>query len=236
MAGDTHERLISQLAAALAGLRHVDAMSARLCEAGRRILSADGAAITLSTPGGARVQASATDDLAAQLEDLQDVVAQGPTLEAMRTGTVLVRGFDAEEDNWSLWHEHGARLGFHGTVVAVPLLVDTEVIGALSAHRRGPENPDDREIGEFLGVALATALLQDPELGLDRYAISADWSSRAQIHQATGMIVAQIGVLPGDALALLKGQASARNISLLDVAQQIVQRQIDFRQFTIEGD
>jgi hypothetical protein len=216
-------------------LRDVDGLSARLCEAGRRVLSADGAAITLSAPGGARVQVSATDELAAQLEHLQDVVAQGPTLEAVKTRTVLVKPFDAGDD-WLLWHEHGARLGFHGTVVAVPLLVDTRVIGALSAHRRGPEHPDDHEIGEFLGAALAPALVQDPELGLDRYATSAGWSAQAKLHQATGMVVAQIGVTAGDALALLKGQAFARNIGLLDVAEQIVQRQVDFRHFTIEGD
>lgn len=235
MAGETHQRLISQLATVLASLRDVDILPARLCEAGRLMLSADGAAITLSSSAGARVQAATTDELSAQLEDLQDVVEQGPTLEAVENGEVLIAPF-GDDARWPLMHQHGAGLGFAGTLIAVPLVVDGRVIGALSAHRREPEKPDDREIGAFLAVALATALLQDPVLEMDEFAYTGDWSSRAQIHQATGMVVAQVGVLPHDALALLKGQAFAQDSTLLDVAHQIVERRINFRHFTIEGD
>jgi len=37
-------------------------------------------------------------------------------------------------------------------------------------------------------------------------------------------------------MALLRGQAFANNASLLDVARQITERHINFRDFTIEGD
>jgi AmiR/NasT family two-component response regulator len=50
------------------------------------------------------------------------------------------------------------------------------------------------------------------------------------------MIVAQVGVRLEDALALLRGQAFARSMSLVDVAREIVDRSINFRDFTIEGD
>ncbi len=50
------------------------------------------------------------------------------------------------------------------------------------------------------------------------------------------MIVAQVGVRTEDALALLRGQAFARNATLIEVAQDIIRRRINFRDFTIEGD
>jgi AmiR/NasT family two-component response regulator len=62
------------------------------------------------------------------------------------------------------------------------------------------------------------------------------WASRSQIHQASGMIVAQVGVRTEDAMALLRGQAFARNTTLLEVAGDIIARRINFRDFSIEGD
>ena len=50
------------------------------------------------------------------------------------------------------------------------------------------------------------------------------------------MIISQTGVRPEDALALLRGQAFANNVSMVDIAQQVVERRINFRDFTIEGD
>jgi hypothetical protein len=239
MVGETHQRLISQLASVLSTLRDVDALPERLCEAGRQMLSADGAAITLSTPAGVRVPLCATDEMSGRLQDLEDVVDQGPTVDAVRTGTMLIERFgngDGGEERWPMMSEHGTGLGFGGTLIAVPLVVDHRVIGALSAHRQPPERAGDRDIGDFLGVALATALLQEPSLSLEGVTASGDWPSRAQLHQATGMIVAQVGVHPHDALALLKGQAFAQGTTLPDIAEQIIQRRINFRDFTIEGD
>lgn len=237
MTGETHAHLIGQLASVLTRLRSIRALPDRLCEAGRQMMSADGAAITLATSGGVRVRVGATDPLAAQLEDLQDVVGQGPSIEALESGAIQVASFGDEDDSrWSLMHAHGAHLGFSGIIIAVPLVVDDRVIGSLSAHRQSPEASDSREVGRFLGVALAAALVQDSDLGLDGDADPTEWASQARIHQATGMVVAQTGVLPEDALALLKGHAFAENATLVDVAQHIIERRINFRQFTIEGD
>ncbi|MGB9012243.1 MAG: ANTAR domain-containing protein, partial [Aeromicrobium sp.] len=61
-------------------------------------------------------------------------------------------------------------------------------------------------------------------------------SSMAVVHQATGMVVAQVGVHQDDAVALLRAQAFFQNTTLEDVATQVIQRSINFRDFTIEGD
>ena len=106
----------------------------------------------------------------------------------------------------------------------------------MSLHRRGPDQDEDLVAARFLGATVGTALLQDPRVGRPDQVSREAWALRSQIHQATGMIVAQVGVRPDDAMALLRGQAFARNTTLIDVARDIVARRINFRDFTIEGD
>jgi hypothetical protein len=234
---ETHERLIGRLASVLASLHAMEPVSSRLCEAGRQMLEADGAAMTLMTSSESFVVVAATDDLAARLEDLQEVVGEGPSKDAFRLNAAQFADFSAEgDDRWSLMHEHGSGLEFEGTIIAVPLRPRGEVIGTLTAHRKTGSMVSDPVTVEFLSVAIGTAVLQDSHLGTTDDTHAEPWASRAQIHQATGMIISQVGVRVEDALALLRGHAFATNTTLLDVAQQIVERRINFRNFTIEGD
>ena len=162
---ETHHELIGRLAHVLALLSDTDSITDRLCEAGRQMLDADGAAITLRMDGRHRVTVSATDDLAAKLEDLQDVVGEGPSIDAARTGSLVVAKFgDDTDERWSLMYDHGYRLRFDGTILAVPLRADVQTFGSLTVHRGSPVSSADDITGRFLGVAVGTALLQDPTL------------------------------------------------------------------------
>jgi len=234
---ESNERLIAHLAHVLAGLHGVEPSASRLCEASRLLLEADGAALTLMTSEDSRMVVAATDQLSSDLEDLQEVVGEGPSQDAYRENAMQVADFTTDGDGrWALMHEHGRRLGFAGRMVAMPLQPLEEPIGVLTAYRDAPDFAVDPVTAGFLGAAVGTALLQDPRMGRQGEIFADVWSARAQIHQATGMIVSQVGVRPEDALALLRGHAFARNATLLDVAQQIVDRHINFRHFTIEGD
>jgi ANTAR domain len=85
---------------------------------------------------------------------------------------------------------------------------------------------------QFLANALGVALLDDPP---SRAEISTGpWTSRAQVHHATGMVIAQLGVAPEDALALLRAHAYAHATSLNDIAAQVTSRRLDFT-LTING-
>jgi len=231
------QRALSKFATVLASLNREESLTARLCEAGRRMLDADGASMTLDYTGNGRLLVHATDELSAKLDDLQDVVGEGPSFEAAITGEVVVaRLGDGDEDRWALFSDRLDSLGFVGTLVAVPLRADLSVLGVLSLHRRGPDQDEDLVSARFLGATVGTALLQDPRVGRPDQVSKEAWATRSQIHQATGMIVAQVGVRTEDAMALLRGHAFARNTSLLDVARDIIERRVNFRDFTIEGD
>lgn len=231
------QRVLAKFAHVLASLSREESLTVRLCEAGRRMLEAEGASMTLDYAGNGRLMVHATDEWSARLDDLQDVVGEGPSFEAAHTGEVVVaRIGDGDESRWALFADRLNDMGFIGTMVAVPLRADLSVLGVLSLHRRGPDQDEDLVSARFLGATVGTALLQDPRVGRPDQVATEAWATRSQIHQATGMIVAQVGVRTEDAMALLRGQAFARNTSLLDVSQDIIERRINFRDFTIEGD
>jgi AmiR/NasT family two-component response regulator len=48
------------------------------------------------------------------------------------------------------------------------------------------------------------------------------------VHQATGMVIAQMNLPPEDALAILKAHAYALNTTLADVAGRVLRRELDF--------
>lgn len=231
------QRALAKFATALAALNREESLTARLCEAGRRMLDADGASMTLDYAGNSRLLVHATDEMSATLDDLQDVVGEGPSFEAADTGEVVVaRLGNGDESRWALFSDRLADVGFAGTLVAVPLRAELSILGVLSLHRHGPDQEEDLVSARFLGATVGTAILQDPRVGRPDQVSTEAWTSRSQIHQATGMIVAQVGVRTEDAMALLRGQAFARNTSLIEVARDIIRRRINFRDFTIEGD
>jgi hypothetical protein len=218
---------LARLAAANAAHQH---LADRLCEASRLILGADGAWITVQDGSGTRVPLSATDQVAATLEDLQDVIGQGPCHDAYRDRkamTMTVR--DQPDPHWTefsraAWHRVGS-VRIH----AYPMRPGADTFGVLSIYFTTPREPaEPHESAQFLADAVGAALLRDPipregDLG------EGMWSTRAELHQATGMVIAQLHIPAEDALAILRAHAYAHDTNLADIAHQVISRQIDFR-------
>jgi hypothetical protein len=54
------------------------------------------------------------------------------------------------------------------------------------------------------------------------------WSERDKISQATGMIVAQLGLGRVDALAVLRAHAFAREASIAEISRSVIARELVF--------
>ena len=116
-------------------------LSERLCAAAVTIAGATGASLTDPYTTPHRVTLCSTDDLSARLEDLQDVLGQGPgpsaythrrSGEQMDIGPGPDEGFD---DRWPQFDE-AARAAFTSLqVIAVPIQPDSEVLGVLTYHQ-----------------------------------------------------------------------------------------------------
>jgi hypothetical protein len=202
----------------------------RLCRACVQILDADGGAITLAYTGSERVTLCATDDAASRIEDLQDVLGQGPGPDAYASGEAVTGRLDGSDRDspWALLDDAvRSALGFSPTLYALPIKPGGGVLGVLTLYQVEPRALAQEEDGaQFLADALGTALLKDPESQAEMSA--GPWTARAEIHQATGIVVAQLGVLPADALALLRAHAFAHNVSMDAIAQEVLQRRLDF--------
>jgi hypothetical protein len=230
--------MVARLAAILTELVGETSTFVRLCEAGRRMIEADAAALTIAYADRGRVTVAATSQDAATLEDLQTVAGEGPTVDAITTSTVVLTGLDPDNlSRWPLLSQHLDRIPGDGVVMAIPLIASSVPLGVLTVLA-APETAERLlvDAAEFVGAALTAAILHDIEVGGPDVAVERAWLRQAEVHQATGMIVSQIGVRPEDALSLLRAQAFARDVPLQEVAQDFVEQRINFRDFTIEGD
>ena len=226
-----------QLLAAVDGRRGVDAAD-RLCEACVDLFDVDAAAISLIFDGASSGTLGSSGAPARAYDELQFTFGEGPCLDSVagRTPIVVVDLADPEEVRWPAY---GPALLSHQIrcVTAVPIVIAGEFVGALDLFRARP----GPLLGEdFVGAVAAAELSAIPVLDLmggDLQAAVADpssnaWAelntlSRAEVSQATGMLVAQLGTEPAEALVRLRAHAYATGRSVTDVARDILDRRVN---------
>lgn len=211
----------------------------RLCEGFRRMLGADGGAITVEYGEDTRTVLSATDEVIAGLENFQEIAGQGPAHDASSSGEAVVGRFGyGETTAWPMLEqtigEQFGRLTLH----AFPTRSDDDAFCVVSVYTR-----DDRSLDEpdaniaFLVHAIGAALLADFQKHSESdNGLNGPWTSRVTVHQATGMIMAQLQVPPEDALALLRSHAYTLDVNVNEVARQVVERKIVFSDTEDEGE
>ena len=224
-----HEAILARLAELAAANHDHQDLAVRLALACQRILGGDGTAITVENTSPRRTTLCATDDVVARLEDLQDVTGEGPCRDAYRLNQPIVATIgDDSASRWPAFTLAAVQAVGHLTMHSFPMRAGGQLFGAMSVYVA-----TDRELHQSLRTAqvlvdaIGSALLQAP-LG-DLVGGDGPWGPRATVHQATGMVIAQLGVAPADALAVLRAHAYATDKTLADVADQVVHRVLDFK-------
>src|SRR6185436_8511479 len=153
-----------------------------------------------------------------------------------RRGPILVADLTNLGD--SRWPVYGPAMLAHHIrgVFAMPVVVAGEHVGALDLFRAQPGRLDGEH---FAGAIAAAELAGIPLLDLldaDLFAAVNDpssnaWAelhtlSRVEVSQATGMLVAQLGVEPAEALVRLRAHAYSTGRSATDVARDILDRRL----------
>lgn len=217
---------LARLVAATSGSRD---LAVRLGEACRDLLGVDGASITVETGTPNRVTLCVTDEISTRLEELQDVLGQGPCWDAYRTGQPTTTDLGPEADRrWPQFAEAARRAVGRRGIMAVPMRPGSHVLGVLGLHQAGfGEPPSGLDTAQFLADTVGAALLRDPRApgAPDE---SGPWSGRATIHQATGMVISQLRLPASDALAILRAHAYAHDTTLHDIAHQVINRTLNF--------
>lgn len=219
--------VLADLARVIAWAPADEPLHARLCRASVEILGADGGAITLASTDPERWTISTSNGTSAQIEDLQDVLGEGPGQEAYRAGRAVVTqvdGFDGER--FPMFAQQASTVTGPLTVWALPMHPGGTTFGVITLYRRTGELAHSLEVAQFLADAVGAALLD--ESGTPGALPHASWSDRARVHHATGMVVAELGVAPEDALALLRAHAYAESLTLDSVAVEVTGRRLRF--------
>ncbi|MCM6761750.1 GAF and ANTAR domain-containing protein [Rathayibacter sp. ZW T2_19] len=188
-----------------------------------------GAAISTigSSFGGETV--SATDDVAARLDEIQLDLGEGPCWEASRRRTpVLVVDVRAEADRWPLFSAEAGRLPLE-SVYAFPLRIAGLDVGVVDLYNARAAPLSTADIERIRSRSPGTALRVVAQvLTDDAGEASANVHSRRLVHQATGMILARHGITADDALLLLRAHAFAQGRPVSEVAEEIVDRRTGF--------
>ncbi|MCL8252388.1 GAF and ANTAR domain-containing protein [Aeromicrobium fastidiosum] len=220
----TFSDALARFTAVLASVQSLDTLQERLCEACRLVLDADGAVITSETVPDGRTTVAWTQLLSRRLESLQDSSGEGPLIESLATGEVVVGDFSpgTDDDRWPALRREIAALGFTGALIAIPLRSELALRGVLMAHREGLPRRTDPGDARFLGAAVGTAVLQNPAIGTQSHVFAEVLPDRDVVHRATHAVEVAAGVRYEDALALLRAMAFARGEELGTVAAAVV--------------
>ncbi|MFF9563907.1 GAF and ANTAR domain-containing protein [Leifsonia sp. NPDC014704] len=188
---------------------------------------------TLGAPFGSET-ICASDSQAARLEELQIDFGAGPCWDALRTRAPVVDADLSEptESAWSLLREAIRDTGIL-SLYSFPLAIGELNVGALDlyATTRAALNLPLIARASALADLAATPVARQvirrlPHLDTDD--TNPATYSRREVHQATGMIIAQMRVNADDAQALLRAHAFTLGRPVREVAADVVARRIKF--------
>ena len=205
-----------------------------LCRGCVALLPVSGAAISLMDPTQSSSVASAFDGRARAIQDLEFTIGQGPAIDAYADGTpVLV---DDVGDLGGRWPQFSAAVAAMGVraVFALPLQTKAVRLGVLVLYRDAAGVLGDRALADALEVAdLVTqlVLVMQSEAATETVAWALDVGDhRAVVHQATGMIAAQIDSDVDEALVRLRAHSFSAERPIRDIAEEVVTGQLRFDQ------
>jgi hypothetical protein len=206
----------------------------RLCTAAAQALSASGAAVVVMAEDGLRGATVASDPAGEQIEELQFLLGEGPGTDAfVNRRPVLVPDLaDEAVARWPIYTPAAGDLGVRA-VFAFPLQVGAARLGVLEIFRVRPGQLSPVELRRalmFADVALTTLLdgQRNAPPGTAADGLAGAVEHGAELFQAQGMVMVQLGVNLAEALARMRAHAYAENRRLGEVAADIVARKIRF--------
>jgi hypothetical protein len=205
-----------------------------LCAPFLSVLPVTGIGIsTFRAPFGPEI-VCASGPNAAQLEEIQLDLGEGPSWEATRSGRPVFEA-DVQTAASTAWPiaSMAMREADLGAVFAFPMTVGALSVGAVALYRQrcGAISPDIAQDTAALTDAAARQVLRRALTRVgdasDENAEQPNGYSRREIYQASGVLAAQTGVGAGDALLLLRAYAFADGCSVRALAHDVLTHTVD---------
>ncbi|WP_228708094.1 ANTAR domain-containing protein [Amycolatopsis keratiniphila] len=198
------------------------------------MLEAAGAGLTLATGTSLPEPVFATDARSRELEELQFTLGEGPALDVSRGGMlVVVTDVTSSEATlrWPMFAPEAIDCGVK-SIIAVPVQVGAITLGAVDCYREFAGLPSREGLEKALvcAEAVITLALADTGAPVLGELIDREFTEhRARVHQAAGVVSAQLEIGLPDALARLRAYAYLNDRKLDEVAEDVVRRRVTFR-------
>ena len=230
MAGPRRQRILAKLVGS-----HVPELETkRLCEVCAEVTGMSGAGIMLMSgdvPHGSVCSTNAVSEL---IEQLQYDLVEGPCVDAYQHDKAVLEPdlADPTVPRWLAFSGPAIEAGVRA-VFGFPLQVGAVRLGALNLYRDqpGPLTDDQRADALVMAdIAAQAVLVLQAKAPPGMLAAELEASSDFQyvVHQATGMVAAQLEVSVVQALIRLRAHAFGNELPLSDVARDVVARRLRF--------
>ena len=192
-----------------------------------------GAGISIVQDGAHQGTLATAGELGAAVDELQFDLGEGPCISTDAAfAPVLEPDLSASGGLWPAFTPAALALGVLATF-AFPLRVGAINVGVLSLYRAGPGDLSLTDLADAIElVQVVTQVLLELEAGLPPGMLPEHLADvvdqRAAIHQATGMVAAQLDTDVATALGRLRVRAWSNGQRLDDFARQVVARELRF--------
>jgi GAF domain-containing protein len=206
----------------------------RVCTAATQTLAASGSGISMMTEAGARGVYAASDPLTERIEELQFVLGEGPCWEAfsLRRPVLVPDLGGVSPARWPMYLPAVQDSGIRA-VFSFPLQMGAMRLGVLDVFRKRTGSLTRDELADALtvaGVAMAALLDRHEEAAASGSGdgLADAGEHRAELFQAQGMVMVQLGVSIGEAMARMRAYAFVHGRRLDEVARDVVARRLHF--------
>lgn len=205
-----------------------------MCAAAVAVLRVAGASIVLADSDDQPAATYTSGPAFERVEEIQYGLGAGPAIDAHARGAP-VAAMDLRHDPPAGWGELSGALRRSGVaaVCAYPLVLGAARLGALTLYcsQPGPLGPE-RNADALVVAAVVTRALLAVQAGADDGMVASELADgepdHAVVHQATGMVSAQLDVGVGEAMARLRTRARSDGSNVRTVAAAVVDRRIRF--------
>lgn len=230
-AADRMRRALAEIASRHGRAADLAGRYRAMCVAGAEVLEVDGASLTLIGADGASTLLASSDRISERVAELDFTTGDGPTREAFASGLPVLEP-ELDGSRWPMFGPTAAELDVRA-VFAFPLQMGAIRFGVLCLNRNVPgalTGPQMSAAAVLLRAGLAAILADLGEAPSPEHWLGEVDGYLNVVHQATGMVLVQLGVNAQDALLRLRSYAFRTGRSLGDVAADVVERRLSFQE------
>jgi hypothetical protein len=230
VAGERRNRILAELVGSTAP----ELETKRLCDVCAQITGVTGAGIMLMSDHGPTGSVCSTDEVSALIERLQFELGEGPCVDASHNERPVLEPDLAAPatPRWLAFTGPAVEAGVRA-IFGFPLQVGVVRLGALNLYcdRAGPLSDDQHADALVMADIAAQAVLAmqaNAPPGRLAAELEAGGDFQYVVHQASGMVAAQLEISVGQALIRLRAYAFGNDSHLVEVAEAVVARTLRF--------